>query len=347
MEKKSCFIIMPFSQAKTSKMEFDEKTLNYIYENVIKNAITEYKVNDQQIFIDISRYNSRVGSIISGIASSLNTADLVIADLTGLNPNVMYELGVRHTLKRGTIIISQEIASIPSDLRDYMCVEYKYSESTIEQNENYVLFKTELDKAINELFTTDKFDSPVLNYLQGKENYWREDEIKGLKENIIIVSYILEQYDDIKAILGQTELPKSREALKKIIPLINNMYGAVNELHISVDSALLYDYIQAAKSLLSDIIKQISYSDYFQQLGEILPSPGQEFELFSNSFFKMKFYNYFYINEDDLTEFSFSEIFNDDSDFYMFFLEELEQYVEKKAQELGISAEEIDFMLTH
>ncbi len=91
MDKKSCFIIMPFSRANVGEQKLDEKTLTYIYEEMIKKAISEYKQDDKIIFNEISRYNSKVGSIVSGIAKNLNSSDLVVADLTGLNPNVMYE----------------------------------------------------------------------------------------------------------------------------------------------------------------------------------------------------------------------------------------------------------------
>ena len=35
-------------------------------------------------------------------------ADVVIADLTGLNPNVMYELGIAHTFNKRTIVITKD-----------------------------------------------------------------------------------------------------------------------------------------------------------------------------------------------------------------------------------------------
>jgi hypothetical protein len=54
----------------------------------------------------------------------LNQADVVLADLTDMNPNVFYELGVRHTLKNRTILVSQSWDDVPSDLRQYGVIIY-------------------------------------------------------------------------------------------------------------------------------------------------------------------------------------------------------------------------------
>jgi hypothetical protein len=63
-------------------------------------------------------------NIIKDIAQKLYNADVVIADLTGQNPNVFYELGVRHALVGKTIILSQSFTDIPFDLRGYRTIIY-------------------------------------------------------------------------------------------------------------------------------------------------------------------------------------------------------------------------------
>jgi nucleoside 2-deoxyribosyltransferase len=47
----------------------------------------------------------------------INQAAFIIADVTGRNPNVMYELGIAHTLGKPVIIITQEINKIPFDFK--------------------------------------------------------------------------------------------------------------------------------------------------------------------------------------------------------------------------------------
>ena len=63
-------------------------------------------------------------NILKDIIQAIYEADIVIADLTGLNANVFYELGVAHTLNKKVIIITQDISSLPFDLKSYRAKEY-------------------------------------------------------------------------------------------------------------------------------------------------------------------------------------------------------------------------------
>ena len=51
-------------------------------------------------------------------------AGVVIADVTGANPNVNYELGLCHALGVPTIIITKSIEDVPFDYRDRRCIVY-------------------------------------------------------------------------------------------------------------------------------------------------------------------------------------------------------------------------------
>ena len=48
------------------------------------------------------------GILINKIRSSINEADVVIADCSGSNPNVLYEVGVAHALNKPVIMITQK-----------------------------------------------------------------------------------------------------------------------------------------------------------------------------------------------------------------------------------------------
>ena len=51
-------------------------------------------------------------------------ADLIVADLTGRNPNVFYETGYAHALNKRVILLTQRAEDIPFDLKDYPHVVY-------------------------------------------------------------------------------------------------------------------------------------------------------------------------------------------------------------------------------
>lgn len=66
-----------------------------------------------------------VRPIIDDIANSIITAEVIIADVTGKNPNVNYELGMAHALAKQVIIISQDSNDIPFDYRHVRAVVYE------------------------------------------------------------------------------------------------------------------------------------------------------------------------------------------------------------------------------
>ncbi len=263
--------------------------------------------------------------------------------------NVMYELGVRHALKRGTIIITQDFFSLPSDLRDYMCIPYSYPEKSVDYNACYEQFKKDLHKTIDELFTTEKYDSPVLNYLNGKQQYWMEDELKKLKANIVVAYYIIDHYEKIKEHIEKIAIDPDSIPYTFFNSLINNLDSGIQDLNISIEASMLYEDIRAAKSIIADLLKRLHMAESFDSMfWNMLPSEGQE--LFKNPrtpLLEVTVLDYFALNDGERKEVSFKEIFSDEGDFNNHFIEGIEKYIEEKAKELGLSEKEIEEILSN
>ena len=66
-------------------------------------------------------------SIMSDVWTALTTARVVIADCTGRNPNVFYEIGVAHTIGKPVILITQNGDDVPFDLRHIRYINYAYT----------------------------------------------------------------------------------------------------------------------------------------------------------------------------------------------------------------------------
>lgn len=67
------------------------------------------------------------GSITGQIIQNLLVADLVIADISGLNPNVMYELGIRHATRLPVILLASRGETIPFDIANVRVIIYDVS----------------------------------------------------------------------------------------------------------------------------------------------------------------------------------------------------------------------------
>lgn len=67
------------------------------------------------------------GLITAQIIDHIMNAELVIADLTFLNANAFYELGIRHAAQKATIHVFREDETIPFDVADSRAISFNYS----------------------------------------------------------------------------------------------------------------------------------------------------------------------------------------------------------------------------
>lgn len=194
----TCFIIMPFSEitfrtAENENRTLSEQQLTHIYKKLFKCSVETYCSND--VRFTANRYTAQRGNFVKGIISDLDTADLVIADLTGLNNNVFYELGVRHTLRCGTLMLTQNKKELASDLSNYITIEYKYPEASHEFDRYYPEFEREINNAITEVLNNpDRSDNPVRDFIGDRNIFRNEQRIREIKGNIELMRLIAKEY---------------------------------------------------------------------------------------------------------------------------------------------------------
>lgn len=165
---KNVFVIMPFSA--TTRCSEEEWT--DIFHNVFKKSIEEIGYSCERIV-------PNRGSLIKSIIHKLKMSPIVLADITDNNPNVFYELGVRHSLSKRTILVSQDPDNIPSDLNGFWTLTYNIYPNKIQQ------FKNEIKTILKEIEENpNKIDSPVSEYLQNEQynvdNYLIKESAKKL-----------------------------------------------------------------------------------------------------------------------------------------------------------------------
>jgi hypothetical protein len=115
-----CFVVMPIGAGEDYKRYLNR------YVHIIEPAIASVERDGERVYKAVrADFISRSGSITRGILQQLYTADVVIVDLTDLNPNVFYELGVRHALRRGTILLGLKGTVVPFDVGDLRVIFYE------------------------------------------------------------------------------------------------------------------------------------------------------------------------------------------------------------------------------
>jgi len=159
-----CFVIMPFGNPQVDPDY--ARQLDQIYLKWIKPTIESIKVpgSSESIICHRADEEARPGEIIFHIIENLFLSEIVIADLSGRNANVYYELGVRHAINNNTILIADDINDIPFDLRSLRTITYKYDP------EGMLRLKENLERAILKILNEpEKIDNPVRNYLYNRE----------------------------------------------------------------------------------------------------------------------------------------------------------------------------------
>lgn len=149
---KVCFVVSPFGGYEAERNHF-----RVVLDNLIRPAVEAANMGLSVFRADES---SAPGSFVHQILDYLAQAHSVIADLSGRNANVFYELGIRHALSPRTILIAGQVDDIPSDLREYRALVYG---SPISEHP----FKAQLQAALCEIaLNPDRPDNPVWGHLR-------------------------------------------------------------------------------------------------------------------------------------------------------------------------------------
>lgn len=125
--------MMPFGSG--NEYKGGRRESDFILHSVIEPAIDAAVEEFARLHPDKSDFHLKIvreledatpGNITESIIRHIASAHIVIVDLTGRNPNVFLELGVRFALKRnGTILLIQQTEDMPFNVKAYRSVEYE------------------------------------------------------------------------------------------------------------------------------------------------------------------------------------------------------------------------------
>lgn len=146
-EKKLCFVISPIGKEDSPTRKWADQTAKHLIEPVAESHGFEVLRADK---------DPRAGIITTHIIQRLASADLVIADLTGRNPNVFYELAVRHVTRKPLIQIIRAEEEIPFDVQGMRTVKFELNDPDI-----LVAAKKSLDEQISAVLEEEKIETPI------------------------------------------------------------------------------------------------------------------------------------------------------------------------------------------
>ncbi len=217
-----CFVMMPFGEkvnAANIKIDFDE-----VYTTLLRPAIKKAGLEDYRG----DEVNSGA-QLMKSMYGRILLCDFAIADMTFDNPNVFYELGVRHAVRPFTTILIRErnIGKIPFDLSTVQILSYDYdlTQRTIRNCEEKIAELAGLlikykkgiglikDSPIVQLF--EQYQFPQLDNLLAEENNFTQF-LKKEGEAVNRVAKIVTEWKLADALYrNATDKSQKDQALKK------------------------------------------------------------------------------------------------------------------------------------
>jgi len=246
------FVLMPFDP------EFDA-----VFSNLVKPAL-------EKVGYDVKRADSILNqqNILKDIVRGIEEANLVVADLTSLNANVFYELGISHTMQKPTVLLTQSSEDIPFDLSSYRVILYSTHFNEAPQLSQKL-------KEVGEKVKSGKlgFGNPVTDFLpqmrgrkfppvtkdkravmetEGEREIETEEEEKGIWDFVIDseksmkdITECMERMTKATQEIGENTRQRTTE-VQKIVK--SGLPGTASRVH-KITSAVAMDMIQHAKKL--------------------------------------------------------------------------------------------------
>ncbi len=148
-DKRPCFVISPIGDPGSDIRKRADQVLRYVIEPAASNCGYDALRSDKI---------SEPGLITSQVIQHIVEDPLVVADLTGSNPNVFYELAIRHAIRKPLVQIIQKGEKIPFDVAGMRTVPVDHKDlDSVEEA------RTEIEKQIRSIEgkKLEEIDSPI------------------------------------------------------------------------------------------------------------------------------------------------------------------------------------------
>lgn len=222
MSEQTCFVISPIGEEKSETRENADLVLKHIIRPAVSEAGFKVERADE---IDKS------GIITNQIIQYVLESDLVVADLSGRNPNVFYELALRHAARKPLIQIIRKGEELPFDVAAMRTIRYDLDLEGAEKA------KSEISSYIASLTGAKEVESPVSMAI---------DVYKSSSADGSVEAQVTKIRNETGQILGELQNLQSSSAmydLDDIATKIDTLSSVVSELEI-VDPSPTFSIVE-------------------------------------------------------------------------------------------------------
>lgn len=197
IEKIQCGIVMLIAQMTYIHQEYTEDHWSEVY-RIICEACEDYAPR-------LVSESKTSGMILTDIVQNLYKDDIVICDISGRNPNVFFELGMRLTFDKPTVVLKDDETKIPFDIQGVRMIIYPIGLNYHKVNK----LKKEIKDAISDTFENLKKGKPntFLKHFKDFNIQASKLESENITQN---EARILKMENQLDSIMGYILLEKKR-----------------------------------------------------------------------------------------------------------------------------------------
>lgn len=246
-KKPTCFVIMPFGVKKYKvKGSRQEEWIDIDFDKVYKFVISPGIIGAGMDPIRADEEKLQ-GSIHKPMFERIILSDYVLADLTGSNANVFYEIGIRHAVKPYTTIsIFANNSELPFDLAPFKAIPYGFSVN--DGLTNIEEIKKQITTRLSESKLLKTTDSPVYQLVDGIhfQNSVAHEKTDIFRDRVIYNEELKNALEDARNTDGKME-----DKVHAVENFIDSYLTPIvdQEVAILIDVMLSYRDISAFKSM--------------------------------------------------------------------------------------------------
>lgn len=262
-ERDICFIITPIGD----EGSVIRKKTDGLIDNVLDPICNELGMRA------VPAHNiDKIGSITNQVVQHVLESKMVIANLTGLNPNVMYELAIRHASKMPVVCIAENGTKLPFDITTERTIFYS------DDMYGATRLRAELKDKLKVAMSNGDVDNPIYRAIK-ESSIIKEIQSLPQNEKSDSLLYILQRLDNIESTIKRNPFlgeeintsryskyliilsePCSEEVKSELIDYFDTHsgHGVVADYEICDNSIQLYVRIKSSMYIkkLRDILKE-------------------------------------------------------------------------------------------
>lgn len=274
-KEKKCFVITPIGEDNSEI----RRHMDGIIDQAIKPAIGD------KFEIIVAHRDYKIGSINDRVIKCIYESDLVIANLTNLNPNVMFELAMRYSFGKPAIVIAQKDTVLPFDITTENTAFYINDPAGANELKNKIMeFEKNIDYEQNTYGPIYKVinNIPIYNAVESGKKVSNEE----------LLSYVLQRLESLDKKMNNQIIDTNMDTILNIIfdvPLIKDTAALKKKLLSIFDDYGIYRedvrFVDAGLKIMNfdTYVSQILVSNFTDVIEKLLEEEGIEKVKFSIS----------------------------------------------------------------